>query len=96
MLLGESGPHHGPMLEMRPCCECCGTDLDPTRPDAYVCSFECTFCTPCTHDVLHERCPNCGGDLVPRPTRSAELLRRHPASTERIVREEGCLEAPSA
>jgi acetyltransferase len=46
---------------------------------AWICSFECTFCAICATGPLDGRCPNCGGDLSPRPTRSVELLAR-PAS----------------
>lgn len=72
------------MLEMRPNCECCDTDLPADRAGAYACSFECTFCTPCTEQRLHGRCPNCGGVLTPRPMRVGAALERHPASTKRV------------
>jgi uncharacterized protein len=67
------------MLQMRPDCEACGRDLLPDAPDAVICSFECTFCTD--HGLAS--CPNCGGELKPRPTRAADLAARYPASTER-------------
>ena len=70
------------MLEMRPDCEKCGRDLPPDRHGAFICSFECTFCDRCA-DVLDEKCPNCGGDLLERPMRVGDALARHPASTER-------------
>ncbi|WP_288487538.1 DUF1272 domain-containing protein, partial [uncultured Novosphingobium sp.] len=35
------------MLEMRPDCERCGTDLPAQAPGAFICSFECTFCAEC-------------------------------------------------
>ena len=70
------------MLEMRPDCERCGTDLPAEAPGAFICSFECTFCAECA-DALDDRCPNCGGELMDRPTRSAALQERNPASTER-------------
>lgn len=70
------------MLEMRPDCERCGTDLPANRPDAFICSFECTFCAECA-DELDERCPNCGGELMDRPTRTGAALKNNPASTER-------------
>jgi len=75
---------------MRPCCECCGRDLAADADDALICSFECTFCRDCDARALHGRCPNCGGALRPRPTRSGSALLRHPASTERIVKPAGC------
>ncbi len=58
------------MLDMKPACERCSTDLPPTSTDARICSYECTFCASCTDDHLAGRCPNCGGDLQPRPTRA--------------------------
>jgi hypothetical protein len=70
------------MLEMRPDCERCGTDLPPHAHGAFICSFECTFCAECT-DELDDRCPNCGGELMDRPTRAKKLLTDYPASTER-------------
>ena len=70
------------MLEMRPDCERCGADLPAAAPGAFICSFECTFCAQCA-DALDDRCPNCGGELMDRPTRSAALLKSNPASTQR-------------
>ena len=35
------------MLELRPNCECCDKDLPPDSPEAFICSFECTFCRDC-------------------------------------------------
>ena len=69
------------MLELRPNCETCDRDLPPDSPDARICSFECTFCADC-HG---ETCPNCGGNLVPRPIRPAQLLVKFPASTRRVL-----------
>jgi uncharacterized protein len=70
------------MLEMRPDCEGCGADLPAEAPGAFICSFECTFCTECA-DALDERCPNCGGELLDRPTRANALHAKHPPSTLR-------------
>jgi hypothetical protein len=78
------------MLQLRPNCECCGRDLPGDSAAAYICSFECTFCGECSEKVLKGRCPNCGGELVRRPSRSPEKLQRYPASTERIVKPGGC------
>jgi hypothetical protein len=69
------------MLEMRPDCERCGTALPAAQAGAFICSFECTFCALCA-DALDERCPNCGGELLDRPTRVGAALARNPASTE--------------
>ena len=70
------------MLEMRPDCERCGADTPADAPGAFICSFECTFCADCA-DALDDLCPNCGGELMDRPTRSRQLLEKYPASTER-------------
>ena len=70
------------MLEMRPDCERCGMDLPPDA-EAYICSFECSFCAPCASGPLAGKCPNCGGGLELRPTRSDFLLERYPPSTQR-------------
>jgi heme-degrading monooxygenase HmoA len=64
-------------LEMRAACERCGGALDPAG-EAYVCSFECTFCRAC-HAELRGVCPNCGGELLTRP-------RRGPKAEPRAVR----------
>jgi hypothetical protein len=78
------------MLELRPNCECCNRDLPPDASDARICSFECTFCRTCADGVLAGRCPNCGGELVARPRRPPGKLAKHPASTTRVFRPEGC------
>ncbi|MFN9578809.1 MAG: DUF1272 domain-containing protein [Novosphingobium sp.] len=70
------------MLEMRPDCEKCGADLPAELTGAFICSFECTVCTECA-DGLDERCPNCGGELMDRPTRAKPLQAKYPPSTER-------------
>jgi DNA-binding HxlR family transcriptional regulator len=46
-------------------CEKCKTALAPDS-EAYVCSYACTWCRPCT-EGFHWRCPNCQGALHPRP-----------------------------
>ncbi len=81
------------MLELRPNCECCGRDLAADSVDARICSFECTFCVACAETVLHRTCPNCGGELLRRPIRPANMLARHPASTVRKLKAEGCAPA---
>jgi hypothetical protein len=55
-------------LEMRSQCERCAAALPHESQDAHICSYECTFCTTCT-EAMGGRCPNCGGELVRRPTR---------------------------
>ena len=56
-------------LEMRESCERCSAALAPDSAEARICSFECTFCAACAGDL--GACPNCGGELVPRPRRTA-------------------------
>lgn len=70
------------MLEMRPDCERCGLDLAAQDAGAFICSFECTFCADCTAD-LDDRCPNCGGELLDRPSRARHLHGKNPPSAER-------------
>ena len=78
------------MLQMRPNCECCNRDLPPESIDAVICTYECTFCRDCAENVLKGKCPNCGGEMVRRPRRPPERLAKHPASTERVFKPQGC------
>ncbi len=73
-------------LSLRPNCECCDQDLPNGDARARICSFECTFCADCAEKRLGGACPNCGGDLVLRPTRPAALLARYPAAAARVRR----------
>lgn len=84
------------MLEMRQFCECCGKNLAPESNEALICSFECTFCSDCAENTLRGICPNCSGDLTRRPSRAAKFLVKNPASAQRIVKENGCLQAQLA
>ncbi|MBI5693256.1 MAG: DUF1272 domain-containing protein [Verrucomicrobia bacterium] len=77
-------------LELRPNCECCDRDLPPDSREAYICSFECTYCLECASVRLGFRCANCGGELVRRPIRPAAKLAGNPASTVRVRREQPC------
>jgi len=81
------------MLQLRPGCECCDRDLPPDSTEAVICTYECTFCRDCAQNVLKNVCPNCGGELLRRPRRPAEKLAKHPASTERIFKPQGCEKA---
>jgi hypothetical protein len=58
-------------LELRGECERCGAPLAPDG-EAFICSYECTFCAACTEE-LGRTCPNCGGELVVRPRRQAAV-----------------------
>lgn len=82
------------MLELRPGCECCDRDLPPDSPDARICSFECTFCATCADTKLAGTCPNCGGELLPRPRRPANTLAANPPVATRTFRPGGCAKQP--
>ena len=78
------------MLQLIPNCECCNVDLPPDSTAARICTFECTFCADCTETSLGGQCPNCGGELLPRPRRPADKLAKFPASSERVFKPNGC------
>lgn len=78
-------------LELRPNCECCDRDLPPASRDAYICTYECTYCVDCATTRLGFICANCGGELVRRPIRPAAKLLKDPASTERVRRTQPCV-----
>ena len=61
-------------LEMKPQCEKCTSALHDDS-EAYICSFECTFCSACSLSFQNV-CPHCGGELVPRPRRRASVVRQ--------------------
>ncbi|WP_430967038.1 DUF1272 domain-containing protein [Spongiimicrobium sp. 2-473A-2-J] len=68
------------MLAIRPTCEHCNTSLPYDSEEAMICTFECTYCRDCVENVLHEVCPNCGGNFTPRPVRPKDLLEKYPVS----------------
>lgn len=78
------------MLKIKPNCEACDKNLPALSEDAFICSYECTFCRGCVEDLLENVCPNCGGGLSQRPIRPETEHRKgvslvqHPASTERV------------
>ena len=76
------------MLELRPNCECCDRNLPPDSAHAMICTFECTFCADCAEHRFGGVCPNCGGNFSVRPIRPANSLLRHPASTDRVLRDD--------
>ena len=55
---------------MRSACESCGAQLPQDSREAFICSYECTFCAACVAGHLAGVCPNCGGTLLPRPPRA--------------------------
>ncbi|MAM86191.1 DUF1272 domain-containing protein [Allohahella sp. A8] len=78
------------MLELRPNCECCNTDLPFDSSVAMICSYECTFCKKCVNEILENVCPNCGGGFRSRPIRpkvarrSGTSIEHQPASDKRV------------
>ncbi len=60
-------------LELKSECEKC-LEVLADNTDAYICSYECSFCPDCACE-LNETCPNCGGELVLRPKRLAPQAR---------------------
>jgi two-component system LytT family sensor kinase len=58
-------------LTMKAECERCGRSL-VADGEAFICSYECTFCPTCFSD-LHGTCANCGGELSRRPQRRISL-----------------------
>src|SRR5215469_13804543 len=52
---------------MKGACEGCKVPLSPDG-DAYICSYDCTFCQDCF--IRNQKvCPNCAGELTRRPKR---------------------------
>jgi hypothetical protein len=72
------------MLDLRPNCECCDRDL-AVDDEAYICTFECTWCPACVERFPERACPNCGGGLERRPVRPARALASSPAGTSRVI-----------
>lgn len=78
------------MLQLRPNCELCDKDLPADARDAYICTYECTFCADCVDTELQNVCPNCGGELVRRPLRPQQAhregvsLQHQPAAMDRV------------
>lgn len=58
-------------LEMKLCCEKCMARI-PIDAEAYICTYECTFCPACASQ-LGKICPHCGGELVRRPRRNKSM-----------------------
>jgi two-component system LytT family sensor kinase len=58
-------------LQMKTRCEKCGIILR-AHEQAYICSYECTFCSSCFSE-LQGKCPNCTGELERRPRRTAPV-----------------------
>jgi hypothetical protein len=63
----KSGQGGAVSLEMKPKCEKCEQAI-ALDAEAWICSYECTFCNECA-EGMNLTCPNCGGELAPRPRR---------------------------
>ena len=59
-------------LKMKQRCEKCKASLRADA-EAYICSYECTFCGACA-SAMARVCPNCDGELVSRPRRTTPVL----------------------
>ena len=70
------------MLEMKRACERCKAVLRHDA-DAFICSYECTYCGPCTFGELEQTCPSCGGELSRRPKREADADKDAPAEKDK-------------
>ncbi|WP_408043816.1 DUF1272 domain-containing protein [Tenacibaculum litopenaei] len=69
------------MLSLKPNCEHCGTLLAYNATNAYICSFECTYCEHCALTVFENVCPSCTGNFSKRPIRPVKWLEKYPADT---------------
>lgn len=78
------------MLALKPNCECCDRDLPADSAEAFICSFECTYCETCATGRLGGICPACQGNLVARPIRPLAALARFPARKERVPIKAAC------
>lgn len=74
------------MLKIRPNCENCNKSLPPNSTQAMICSFECTWCSECNNILLKNVCPNCGGNLQPRPIRPIQKLIKYPESNKEVYK----------
>ena len=63
------------MLKLKPNCEWCDKSLAADSTEAFICSYECTFCKNCVETVLDNVCPNCGGGFCARPIRPSQAYR---------------------
>jgi hypothetical protein len=68
-------------LKMKRECERCRGAL-AADGEAYICSFECTFCASCTREMKGV-CPNCEGELIRRPKRTTPMLTVAARSSQR-------------
>jgi ribosomal-protein-alanine N-acetyltransferase len=62
------------MLHLKEICELCAKRLTKDSSEAFICSYECTYCATCANERLKLVCPNCDGDLQKRPNRKKYKL----------------------
>jgi len=62
------------MLHLKETCELCAKILTKDSSEAFICSYECTYCATCANEQLKGVCPNCAGDLQKRPSRKTNTL----------------------
>jgi uncharacterized protein len=55
-------------LQFKDACDGCMAELT-WIDEAYICSYECTWCPECAEDRAMV-CPNCSGELRRRPRRT--------------------------
>lgn len=78
------------MLDIKPNCELCNKNLAANSTEAFICTYECTFCRDCVNSILNNVCPNCGGNLCSRPIRPSKEYRagvsliQQPSSDKRV------------
>lgn len=77
-------------MDYRDRCERCHAPLG-LLAEAYLCSYECTFCPRCATS-FHHACPNCSGELVRRPRRS--LLGGAAKASGRVEERAGASQPP--
>lgn len=69
------------MLHLKETCELCAKILTKDSLEAFICSYECTYCAACANERLKRVCPNCDGDLQKRPSRKKKELILHSQNT---------------
>ena len=74
------------MLEIRLNCENCDKPLPNESSEAFICSYECTFCKDCVELTLMNVCPNCGGGFEKRPSRPKDDLTSNPPRKDTIFK----------
>lgn len=74
------------MLEIRLNCEHCDKPLPNESDEAFICTYECTYCKTCVENILKNVCPNCGGGFEKRPTRPNAQLKKFPPKSDKVLK----------